>query len=190
MFFFQVDKLKRKRNLLETTHLLTEGVVGGQKTYINKKTSDDINKNKLIRKSLQGELSTKSHLADRLSVDSEPLQSGSSVELGNVESDSLKSNNNSEYQDKALAGRRHLHTESHQLNEINVQDVLEGNISLTEQQVTSFIKNRKSWPKFEEVFMISALNGTGVDDMRALLLSSAYNSPWIFSSQVCRRLND
>ncbi|KAK4308416.1 hypothetical protein Pmani_019890 [Petrolisthes manimaculis] len=70
------------------------------------------------------------------------------------------------------------------LDNISESDVLEGRVHLTEHQVLQFVERRKSWPKFHEVFMISALDGTGVDDFRDFLMASAQPGPWIFSSQV------
>lgn len=174
--------MKRKRNLLETTHILTEGFVGGQKINLNKKTSDTLNKDKLIRETiLKLDLSAKNRSSESSSVssDSKLRHSTSSVELKNKESESLNSSD-SEREDEGVA----VLAGSNSVSEVNERDILEGRVRLTEQQVTSFIKDRRSWPKFEEVFMISALDGTGVDEVRELLLSSAYSSPWIFSSQV------
>lgn len=48
-------------------------------------------------------------------------------------------------------------------------------IGLTEKQVMKAIEGKTSWPKFSQVFMISALEGDGVDDIMVRLKLS-FNS--------------
>ncbi|XP_068217503.1 GTPase Era, mitochondrial [Palaemon carinicauda] len=64
------------------------------------------------------------------------------------------------------------------------EETLKTHRHLTEHEVIDIIKDRKGWPHFQEVFMISALKALGVDDLRNYLLSKAYSSPWLFSSKV------
>ncbi|XP_064112391.1 GTPase Era, mitochondrial-like isoform X3 [Macrobrachium nipponense] len=63
-------------------------------------------------------------------------------------------------------------------------DTLENCSHLTQHEVAEFTKDRKGWPYFQDVFMISALKESGVDDLRNYLLSKAYSAPWLFSSKV------
>ncbi|XP_026287020.1 GTPase Era, mitochondrial isoform X1 [Frankliniella occidentalis] len=54
-----------------------------------------------------------------------------------------------------------------------------GSDKLTEQQVVGYLKNTTSWPHFSEVFMISALNGDGVGDIKEFLLNEAQPGRWL-----------
>ena len=38
--------------------------------------------------------------------------------------------------------------------------------NLSEIQVTKMIQNQRGWPAFSQVFMISALDGTGIPDLK------------------------
>lgn len=42
----------------------------------------------------------------------------------------------------------------------------------------------KGWPNFSEVFMISALNNDGVDDLRSYLLQAARPSEWMYPKEL------
>lgn len=70
------------------------------------------------------------------------------------------------------------------ISQISEQDILEGKVRLTEQEISAFVEGRTGWPLFQEVFMISALSGLGVDDLRDFFYHKAYEAPWLFSSQV------
>lgn len=55
--------------------------------------------------------------------------------------------------------------------------------NMTEQEVTAQVKNVSSWPHFCEVFMVSALEGDGVGDIKEYLLSEAQPSQWLFKEK-------
>ncbi|KAG7162674.1 GTPase Era-like, partial [Homarus americanus] len=177
----KVDKSKCKQNLLELTRMLTEGVVGGQKSHLVTKKNESLNKEKLIRKTLEKFSETLDHDSS-LSSRSVCKSDTSNNKINNSGIQSLEKNSHVS-QDESLYGDGLLNTSS-DISHLNETDILEGRVHLTEQQVNAFIKDRKSWPKFDEVFMISALEGTGVDDLQHFLCSSALSNPWIFSSQV------
>lgn len=68
---------------------------------------------------------------------------------------------------------------------INFNEILcNKNFHLTEFQVQKAIENRKSWPNFSEVFMISALKGIGVEYLKAYFISIAKKSNWVFNDNV------
>lgn len=54
------------------------------------------------------------------------------------------------------------------------------NEKLTEITVQERIKKVKGWPGFEKVFMVSALEGSGVGDIMEYLLESAKPGHWLF----------
>ncbi|XP_045599265.1 GTPase Era, mitochondrial isoform X1 [Procambarus clarkii] len=172
----KVDKSKSKKNLLDITRLLTEGIVGGQKSHIETKKIISLDKEKLIQKAVENSSKPRDQ-EDCLSSNSDSVNNGNDFKINTrgEKKDLPKS------EDKSLCG---LVDVSFNTSHYNERDVLEGKVRLTEQTVSAFIQNRKSWPKFEQVFMISALDGTGVDDLRDFFYSRAYSNSWIFSSQV------
>uniref|UniRef100_A0A8B9QWT4 GTPase Era, mitochondrial n=1 Tax=Anas platyrhynchos TaxID=8839 RepID=A0A8B9QWT4_ANAPL len=46
------------------------------------------------------------------------------------------------------------------------------------------LKNRKGWPRFQEIFMLAALTGEEVDTLKRYLLMQAKPGPWEFHSGV------
>lgn len=46
------------------------------------------------------------------------------------------------------------------------------------------LMDKKGWKNFSKVFMISALTGDGVEDIRNYLFSLAYPSPWIYHGSI------
>nr|XP_053656214.1 GTPase Era, mitochondrial-like [Cherax quadricarinatus] len=169
----KVDKAKNKQILLEITRILTEGVVGGHTSHQVIKKSISLDQETLLCKSL----ARNSEQLECKTTNFDYIDGSQDFEMN-----SRRENLEEEFEEDSVHGGDHkiLCDISH----LNEKDVLEGKILLTEQQVSEFIKNRKSWPKFEEVFMVSALDGTGIDDLRQFLFSKAYSRPWIFSSQV------
>lgn len=173
----QVDLLKSKVKLLEITQLLTEGVIGGQRFSPQKRQSFKLNKNKMIKESLMQEELT----ASKTQTESQPCVEGdvdinSSSESGNIETSTSSS--------KVEGREGSLLNSMYDISHVKESDVFSGKVHLTEQQVKVFVEHRKSWPLFEEVFMLSAKHGSGVDDLRDFLLACAQPRPWIFSSQV------
>lgn len=205
----QVDKTKNKQNLLDITHSLTEGVVGGQTaSVLTKKNNNSLKKDRLIAKTNTVIKSIEDE-PQYAALDSEKKSQVKCSRTINkvidmkVEGESFKPNDT---QDRCNEGRQEFietdevdeqmikyekKIESDLLEEqvirpesISESDVLEGRVQLTEHQVLKFVEERKSWPKFQEVFMISALDGTGVDNFRDYLVAAARPGPWIFSSEV------
>ncbi|MPC43887.1 GTPase Era, mitochondrial [Portunus trituberculatus] len=167
----KVDLLKSKGNLLHITRILTEGIVGGRKFIHTTKGSQEASKEELIRRALlqeklsssQDQPSAQPHLLDNENVNRtfESENAGNTLQTPDV-------------------GDNLLHT-AYDISHIKESDILAGRVHLTEHQVQSFIKGRRSWPLFDDVFMISAQDGTGVDDLRDFLLSCAQPRPWIFN---------
>ncbi|XP_034240003.1 GTPase Era, mitochondrial [Thrips palmi] len=58
--------------------------------------------------------------------------------------------------------------------------------NLTEQQVAALSVNLSSWPHFCEVFMVSALEGNGVGDVKEYLLHEAQPGEWLFTDKKLR----
>ncbi|XP_067011520.2 GTPase Era, mitochondrial [Anabrus simplex] len=50
----------------------------------------------------------------------------------------------------------------------------------SELSVKHFIKQERGWSYFSEVFMVSALTGSGVADIKDYLLQQAQRKPWVF----------
>ena len=68
---------------------------------------------------------------------------------------------------------------------INVDDIINNKIQLTEQQALSFASKQTGWPMFQDVFMISAKHGNGIDNLLDYIVKCAYSSPWIYHEKVC-----
>lgn len=170
--FLQVDLLKSKRNLLEITQSLTEGVVGGQNFAPIKRQSSHINKTMLIKRAIAAS-----------QTQTEPQSSVERKENISSSSESRSTETSSSYPEVEQRGGTLL-SSSYDISHIKESDVFSGRVHLTEQQVKTFVEHRKSWPLFEEVFMVSAKEGTGVDDLRDFLMACAQPQPWIFGSQV------
>ncbi|XP_076036483.1 GTPase Era, mitochondrial [Oratosquilla oratoria] len=64
------------------------------------------------------------------------------------------------------------------------EDVLEGKYKPTEIEVMQLVEKRNSWPKFEDVFMVSAHDGLGVEDLLEYMIAWAYPANWLFSQKV------
>nr|AGM32835.1 putative GTP-binding protein Era [Coptotermes formosanus] len=52
--------------------------------------------------------------------------------------------------------------------------------SLSELQIQRKVQNQKGWPNFSEVFMVSALLGDGMNDIKDYLLHISEPSPWLY----------
>lgn len=66
----------------------------------------------------------------------------------------------------------------------NISTCLDINEKLTEITVQKRIENIKGWPGFEKVFMVSALEGSGVSDIMEYLMKSAKPAHWLFPSST------
>lgn len=175
--FSQVDLLKAKRNLLEITQLLTEGVIGGQNFAYETRQSSKISKTKLIKRALMLEELAASQ------TQTEPQPCVDRGENTNTNSECGSTETSTSYP-MVEQRKGSLLSSSYDISHIKESDVFSGKVCLTEQQVKAFVEHRKSWPLFQEVFMVSAKHGSGVDDLRDYLLACAQPQPWLFSSQV------
>ncbi|XP_026677151.1 GTPase Era, mitochondrial-like [Diaphorina citri] len=54
----------------------------------------------------------------------------------------------------------------------------------TEKALEKRISESRGYSNFNDIFMVSALEGTGIDDLRNFLLSQAKTSPWLFSQEI------
>ncbi|XP_042858893.1 GTPase Era, mitochondrial-like [Penaeus japonicus] len=150
----KVDQVKHKQSLLDITRIITEGIVDGNRSHVEKKKDVPLNKEKLLRKA-------------KKSLQSEKVM----MEEGRPKADEIT----------LESGQIGLPRDISQISE---QDILEGKVRLTEQEISAFVEGRTGWPLFQEVFMISALSGLGVDDLRDFFYHKAYEAPWLFSSQM------
>lgn len=70
-----------------------------------------------------------------------------------------------------------------QIDELKSKRVLLDLIkSLTTHQKVPHGTDVKVWPHFQEIFMISALNGDGVDDIKHYLIRESKYKPWMYPS--------
>lgn len=150
---FQVDLVKHKQRLLDITRIITEGIVGGNRSHVEKKKDVPLSKEKLLRKAKKTLQTRETNTKDKLQKKNENI---------------------------LITGQIGLPRD---ISQISKQDVLEGKVRLTEQEINAFIEGQTGWPLFQEVFMISALSSLGVDDLKDFFYYKAYESPWIFSSQ-------
>ncbi|XP_065582375.1 GTPase Era, mitochondrial-like [Artemia franciscana] len=56
--------------------------------------------------------------------------------------------------------------------------------NLSDDELFERVKDLKGWRNFSSVFMVSALEDDGVDDLREYLVKSAKPSPWRYSSSL------
>ncbi|XP_055346645.1 GTPase Era, mitochondrial-like [Paramacrobiotus metropolitanus] len=47
-----------------------------------------------------------------------------------------------------------------------------------------FVEERCGWPKFKEVFMISALDGDGIEELKSYLMKTAHAAEWRFNPEL------
>ncbi|KAK9504703.1 hypothetical protein O3M35_010973 [Rhynocoris fuscipes] len=59
-------------------------------------------------------------------------------------------------------------------------DSIDSSNDLSEKSIQDRIKNQHHWEQFSQVFMVSALLGTGVSELKAYLLNSAKYGDWLF----------
>lgn len=178
----KVDLLKSKANLLHITQTLTEGVVGGQRFMATTKKVSEVNKKKLLKRASEQNI---------LSSSCDPASSQSGIhDNNNANTASGSESPEADVQNAEVEqGTNSLLNTSYNIDHIRESDILAGKVRLTEQQVQTFIQDRNSWPLFKDVFMISAKDGSGVDDFRDYLLTCAKPRPWIFSPQVATDQN-
>ncbi|CAK9809503.1 GTPase Era, mitochondrial [Anthophora plagiata] len=65
---------------------------------------------------------------------------------------------------------------------LNKVDRLKKKLALLD--VTRILTNKENYPKFDDIFMVSALTGSGVDDLRNYLLDSAKPKNWKYEENT------
>ncbi|MCL4130378.1 UNVERIFIED_CONTAM: hypothetical protein GTU68_058933 [Idotea baltica] len=68
--------------------------------------------------------------------------------------------------------------------DMTLEVALTGETRPTEKQVQRLISGRRGWPRFSEVFMVSALSGEGLADIKEYLLTQAKDHAWMYSDDV------
>lgn len=68
---------------------------------------------------------------------------------------------------------------THKRHNHQVKDDMNSPI-LSELQVQRKVVNERGWPNFREVFMVSALLGDGMNDIKDYLLHISESSPWLY----------
>uniref|UniRef100_H3AWI2 GTPase Era, mitochondrial n=1 Tax=Latimeria chalumnae TaxID=7897 RepID=H3AWI2_LATCH len=53
-----------------------------------------------------------------------------------------------------------------------------------EKALHELIKNKRGWPRFQEIFMLSAVSGEEVETLKRYLVTRAKPGPWVFHSGV------
>ncbi|KAL7630526.1 UNVERIFIED_CONTAM: hypothetical protein RMT77_019283 [Armadillidium vulgare] len=155
----KVDIIKKKNVLLEITNNLTDGVV--EDTKIKVTSEAEITDEELADTLIHSEISkntSKSSINMNAPPESRNQDNDAKTSLTDFEEESSR--------------------------ELSLDDVMSGKIKPTEKEVQELIKGRKGWPNFQEVFMMSALDGTGVEELQNYLLKSAKKAPWIFNDDV------
>ncbi|XP_065209854.1 GTPase Era, mitochondrial [Planococcus citri] len=79
----------------------------------------------------------------------------------------------------AMKHKRDLLELTHRLS-TGRSDANVGRDLLTQSEFQEIIDKEDGWPHFESIFMVSALNGDGVGDIKMYLLNSAIPGPWLF----------
>lgn len=130
-------------------------------------------------------LKSKRHLLDATRFLTEGIVGGEPIQIEKKEIKYLSKEN---LLRKALAKKYNedYKSEKNDFTEDNVikTDMQEGLGHLSERQISQFVADHSGWPKFNDVFMISARDGLGVDDLGDYLLDNAKPSPWIFNHSV------
>ncbi|XP_041348984.1 GTPase Era, mitochondrial-like [Gigantopelta aegis] len=188
----KVDLLKKKSLLLQITRNLTEGVVGGEMAGAHtKKTSR--------RKQHIDEFLNKYDQQD--SPDYEDSHSEEmhhridKVEQSHCEQlhhgiDKISEDSETEKCFNDEFSRRHLIPIAYKKKvKADGQTEGQGQGSWTEyhdkrKEIQFKIRNKNGWPNFSHVFMVSALTGDGVDELRSHLKSRAVRSDWEYHSSL------
>ncbi|GAB1599059.1 GTPase Era, mitochondrial-like [Argonauta hians] len=144
----KIDKVNKKNNLLETTRILTEGIVGKKKAdFIRKKVKTDRKSYREIFKKHNLKMMNQADLTHDSPDNTWDCDSNkeSPVDAG----------------DEAITWQDY-HKRM--------------------QFIRSKLKNKKGWPNFDNVFMISALNNDGISELKNYLLASTMPGDWEFHS--------
>ncbi|XP_025091780.1 GTPase Era, mitochondrial-like isoform X2 [Pomacea canaliculata] len=176
----KVDILKQKQLLLQLTRELTQGIVGGKPLPAKSK-----------KKSEADRVPDFNTLFDAMEKHSQnPL----------VQSESMN-----QEQERVLEGETIslLPTEPELLStrakDAKPSENGEAKVSAEQQDWTDYFKrvqqarravrNLKGWPHFSHVFMVSALSGDGIADLKDFLIKSAHPGDWDYHSSLVTTQN-
>ncbi|CAL4109659.1 unnamed protein product, partial [Meganyctiphanes norvegica] len=139
-------------------------------------------------------LKSKRHLLDATRFLTEGIVGGEAINIDKKQIKSLSKENllrraiaekNKEENINSSSGEKsEFEIEDMTIDTVNNNDIRNGLGHLSERQISEFVADHNGWPNFNDVFMISAQNGLGVDDLGDYLLDNAKPSPWIFSHTV------
>ena len=169
---FQVDSLKNKYSLLHHTYSLTNG-------KLKNKSAAEIEE---IKKPLSdAEISSKAFEYNKITKYKSEHESNPFF-FDTKQPGYLNMKNQIEGEEE---NNKELIL-SNKVADINLDDIFDGKIQLTEEEALTVAKNQSSWPMFQDVFMISAKKGHGVEDILEYIVACAYPSKWIFHEKVCK----
>ena len=153
---FQIDTLQRKEGLFKITRILTEGVVDGKRESVKaseiykKKSQEELfdHMDKLKQQRLNETVLKQNSV---ISKDTNPHNTSSGDEI------SSKTFNRDVVPD--LWNSQDWHNYHKRLNEVRAQVI-----------------NKKGWPGFSAIFMVSAKDGDGIEEIKvpAYLLSTSF----------------
>ncbi|XP_064612881.1 GTPase Era, mitochondrial-like [Liolophura sinensis] len=200
----KVDKLKEKHVLLSTVRRLTEGIVAGKPVV--KKRKEKLTKQDLFESELVGH--TKTDSKNRLSgtvtqtsdwfqdsdngVSSESLSQRTSLRQSEIEtaphlhSQSKSSEEFHQYGDSANVQSEHSPAvqSDASLSSVDHSDGSWIDLHQKLKEVKKVIRKKNGWPNFDHVFMVSALTGDGVKELKDYMLGCAKPSDWLYHSSL------
>lgn len=148
---FQIDKVDKKNYLLEITRILTEGIVGNKK-------ADFVRKSVKVNEKIQKEIFQKHGLKLKKSNTPDHYQTQTQTYRSPV-SDLVK-----EFSVESVESSADVE------NKVGAESWQDYHKRM--QNIRSKMKDKKGWPNFSNVFMISALNNDGVLDLKVRLFFS------------------
>lgn len=196
----KVDLVKNKRELLCIGRSLTEGIVDGRKSWTTPKQNQAPKLENLFRKMKQH---AKMELEDQTFDGSHSKEFDDADEVLEIkEKDGTTSTTvtmckSLRFLKEEDSDEEGLHDEEER---IVVRDESHGSISDSSdnpnlrdktlwktyyrnmQRIGQSLENKTGWPNFNDVFMISALSGDGVYDLKEFLMNNTYVAPWKYHS--------
>lgn len=170
--FFKVDKLKEKHILLSAVRRLTEGIVAGQPVVKKKKeklTKQDLFRSESVPHKLSGGVTKMSDKDGDSGVGLESLTRRTSLKQSYDElSQSKSAEEYDEYSDGANCQSEYSSGVQSDAS-VCSDDQSDGSwIDLHQKlkEVKKVIRNKYGWPHFDRVFMVSALTGDGVKELK------------------------
>jgi len=149
----KVDMLKHKRTLFDTVRYLTSGVVDGKPVNFRKSHAQRVLEDKR-----------------RMTVNNVLERARRRAGLTSLEGEGRKTDENGQ--------KEPISEEEYDLN-IDQDTKKMTMASFLEHEIREGL-HKVGWPKFKDVFMISALQGDGVDLLREYFVVNARPSPWLF----------